>query len=100
MNGYDRDEFLRQHAASEAALKRMEDTRVALPVNAMALAEAQAARDRDTLAHLLREGQVRRGPEVRSGSRQRDIAFTQDITRRSLGRAAVNLAIKPKRKKR
>jgi hypothetical protein len=64
----------------------------------MALAEAQAAKDRDTLAALVRDGHViRRGP----GS-----AFVRDITGRAWPKhpsvitgGKINLAIRPKRKK-
>lgn len=61
----------------------------------MAIATAQAARDRDILARLIVEGKVERG----DGGRR---AFVDDITARvnaATGRRTVNLAIRPKRKK-
>lgn len=67
-----------------------------LPRDAQRIAEAQAARDRDTLARLLREGKVRREAEAAAS------AFTRDIEERAWPRrqSSVNLAIRPKKGKR
>lgn len=69
----------------------------------LAIAEAQAASDRDALARLVRSGvakKVEPGAEYSWGQ----VAFIADIERRAgrqvrLVHSGINLAIRPKRKK-
>lgn len=67
---------------------------MALSPEVRAIAEEQAARDRDLLAALVKSGKVRRqGPAT---------PFSRDIDRRVAaldGRGTINLAIRPKRRK-
>lgn len=70
----------------------------------LAVAEAQAARDRDLLAQLVREGKVMRS-EDRTGRliprrARTSERFIADIEARVTPRRAVNLAIRPRRKRR
>jgi uncharacterized protein YciI len=57
----------------------------------MAIAEAQAAKDRDLLARLVAEGKI-----MRSGPHS---ALTRDIARRLDPHAGINLAIRPNKKR-
>lgn len=63
-----------------------------LSSEAQAIAEAQAARDRDLLASLVKSGRVRR-----TGARS---SFSRDIERRVQALDGRNLAIRPKKAKR
>jgi hypothetical protein len=66
---------------------------VTLSPEVEALAVAKAAQDRDTLARLVRAGAVQR-----TGAYS---AFAQDIEERAFPqKRAINLAIRPKRKRR
>lgn len=74
---------------------------MALNPGAQRIAEEHAARDRDTLARLVREGRVvRRDGEFEQ--RHPDVAqpFVADIMRRVRPRPAVNPTIRPKAKRR
>lgn len=64
---------------------------------AMRLAKAHAARDRDELARLVRVGRVRRDPAMGANVPGR-AAFVADIEARV--RPPVNTAIRPKKRRR
>lgn len=62
-----------------------------------ALAELRASEDRELLARLIREGKVIRTGDVRGAT---GASFVRDIDNRLQSKRQINLAIRPKRKKR
>jgi hypothetical protein len=69
---------------------------VTLSPEVLAIAERQAATDRDLLARL-----VRSGVAMKSGTGNPDPAFVRDIERRvgAMAHAGINLALKPNKRK-
>lgn len=67
-----------------------------LSPEALAIAEAQAATDREMLARLVREGKAVSVPNTRGYGK----SFVDDIEARVNPKRQINLAIRPKRKKR